>query len=206
VKPIHKEILLPRIDSLLKKKRYVDRLSVNYEKALQSAITDSLTGLYNQAYFKRFLELEMERTRRQKHSLTLMMLDLDDFKVYNDTLGHLTGDQILQEFSHLLQQNIRKIDLAARYGGEEFAIVLTYTDVNGAMTIAERLRQTIESYRFSYKASDHFKILTTSIGLADFHANPLTAHELIKRSDAALYQAKRAGKNRICVFGGYEPD
>ncbi|GAK59716.1 response regulator with diguanylate cyclase GGDEF domain, putative [Candidatus Vecturithrix granuli] len=206
VKPIHKEILLTRIESLLKKKRYVDRLSVNYEKALQSAITDSLTGLYNQAYFKRFLELEMERTRRQKHSLTLMMLDLDDFKVYNDTLGHLTGDQILQEFSQILQQNIRKIDLAARYGGEEFAIVLTYTDVSGAIIIAERLRQAIESYRFSYKTSHPSRILTTSIGLADFHANPLTVHELIKRSDTALYQAKRAGKNRICVFDECEPD
>lgn len=200
VKPIHKEILLARVEALLKKKRYIDRLSVNYEKALQSAITDSLTSLYNQTYFKQFLELEMERSRRQKHFLTLMLLDIDDFKGYNDTLGHLAGDQILQEFSQLLQQNIRKIDLAARYGGEEFAIVLTYTDVKGAIKIAERLRQTVESHRFTYKTSHSSKILTVSIGLADFHADPLSAQELIERSDAALYQAKRTGKNRVCVW------
>lgn len=206
VKPVHKEILLTRIEALLKKKRYVDRLNVNYEKALRSAVTDSLTGLYNQMYFKKFLELEMERSRRQKHPLTLMMIDLDDFKVYNDTLGHLTGDQILQEFSQLLRQNIRKIDLAARYGGEEFAIILTYTDVKGAMTIAERLRQTIEAYQFSYKTSYPSKILTISIGLADFHADSLSAQELIERADTALYQAKRAGKNRMCLFDGCEPD
>ena len=206
VKPIHKEILLTRIESLLKKKRYVDRLSVNYEKALQSAITDNLTGLYNQTYFKKFLELEMERSRRQKHPLALMMLDIDDFKVYNDSLGHLTGDQILQEFSQLIQQNIRKIDLAARYGGEEFAIVLTYTNAKGAVTIAERLRQAIETHQFSYKTSDPSKILTTSVGLTDFHADPLTVLELIERSDTALYQAKRAGKNRVCVFDGSKPD
>jgi two-component system cell cycle response regulator len=122
VKPVHKEILLARVEALLKKKRYIDRLSVNYEKALQSAITDSLTSLYNQAYFKQFLELEMERSRRQKHFLTLMLLDIDDFKGYNDTLGHLAGDQILQEFSQLLQHNIRKIDLAARYGARNLQL------------------------------------------------------------------------------------
>lgn len=200
VKPINKEILLTRIHVLLEKKGYIDRLNVNYEKALQSAITDSLTGLYNHSYFKQFLELEMERSHRQKHPLTLMMLDLDDFKQYNDTLGHPTGDLILQEFSQLLQQNIRKIDIAARYGGEEFAIILTYTDAKGALMSAERLRQTIHTYPFSYKTTSPSKNLTTSIGLADFHADPLSAQQLIEQADAALYKAKRTGKNRVCVF------
>ena len=200
VKPVNKEILLTRIQALLKKKRYIDRLNVNYEKALQSAITDSLTGLYNHSYFKQFLELEMERSRRQKHPLTLMMLDLDDFKHYNDTLGHPTGDVILQEFSQLIQQNIRKIDVAARYGGEEFALVLTYTAAKGAMITAERLRQTIQTHPFTYKVGYPAKTLTTSIGLADFHSEPVSAQELIERADSALYQAKRTGKNRICVF------
>lgn len=200
VKPINKEILLTRIHALLKKKRYIDRLNINYEKALQSAITDSLTGLYNHSYFKQYLELEMERSRRQKHPLTLMMLDLDDFKQYNDTLGHLAGDTILQEVSRLIQQSIRKIDIAARYGGEEFAIILTYTNTKGAKVTAERVRQAIETTPFTYKGAASLKALTISIGLADFHADPLSAQDLIEQADSALYQAKRTGKNRVCVF------
>jgi two-component system cell cycle response regulator len=200
IKPINREILIARINALLKKKDYFDRLTSEYERALHSAITDKLTGLYNHAYFKQFLKLEIERSLRQRHSLALMLFDIDDFKQHNDTLGHLAGDEFLKELGHLIIKTIRKIDMAARYGGEEFAIVLPYTELKGAVTVAERLRQNIESHAFSYKTSSSSKTLTVSIGVASFQPEIKTVEEVIERSDKALYKAKREGKNQVCVF------
>lgn len=200
VKPVSREILIARINALLKKKDYLDQLTFEHEKALHSAIIDKLTGLHNHGYFEQFLKLEIERSLRQNHPLSLMLLDIDDFKEYNDTLGHLTGNQILRELSLLITSHIRKIDLAARYGGEEFAVVLTYTDTKGAVMVAERLRQAIETHSFSYKTSLLSKSLTVSIGIAGFQSDVTTLEALIERSDMALYKAKKEGKNRVCVF------
>jgi two-component system cell cycle response regulator len=200
IKPVNAEVLLARIDGLLKKKDYVDRLTLEYEQVLHSAVTDKLTGLYNQVYFKQFLRLEIDRAMRQRHSLTLLLLDIDDFKHYNDTLGHLAGDEILQELGHVIRQNIRKIDLAARYGGEEFAIVLPYTPQSGGFIVAERLRQAIEFLPFADQISFPLKPLTVSIGIAGFQRDITTIETFIGRADQALYQAKRAGKNQVCLF------
>jgi two-component system, cell cycle response regulator len=200
VKPVNKEILSARVKALLKKKEYFDRLTFEYEKALHSAVTDKLTGLYNHGYFKQFLKLEIERSLRQRHALTLMMLDIDDFKYYNDTLGHLAGDKILHELGLVIHQTVRKIDMAARYGGEEFTVVLPYTSTKGAIVVAERLRQTVETYPFSYKTSLPLKTLTISIGIASFQSDVKTIEKLIERSDIALYKAKEEGKNRVRVF------
>ena len=198
VKPVHKQILLARINALLKKKAYLDRLTYEYARTLHSAVTDSMTGLYNHGYFEQFLRLEIERSLRQRHPLTLMLLDLDDFKQYNDTLGHLAGDEILRELAQVINAVIRKIDLAARYGGEEFAVVLPYTDAPGARIVAERLRQAVETHPFAYKTTTLAKPLTVSIGLASFTPELKTVADLVERADSALYQAKKAGKNRVC--------
>ncbi len=200
VKPIDKEVLIARVNALLKKKEYFDKLTSDYERALHSAITDKLTGLYNHAYFKQYLKLEIERSLRQNHSLALILFDIDDFKEYNDVLGHLVGDEILKELAQLINRTIRKIDMAARYGGEEFAIVLPYTDMKGAFVAAERFRQAVESHPFSYKSSLPSKTLTISVGVASFRADVKTAENLVGRSDEALYKAKKEGKNRICIF------
>jgi len=200
VKPVHKEILIARINALLKKKEAIDRLAFDYERALRSAITDKLTGLYNYGYFKQFLQLEIERSIRQRHPLTLIMLDIDNFKQFNDTHGHLAGDEILRALAQLINRIIRKIDLAARYGGEEFAVILPYTTTKGALIVAERLRQAVESYPFMYKTSLLSATLTISIGIASFDSKIKTVEDLIERSDTALYMAKREGKNRVCVF------
>ncbi|MBD3309477.1 response regulator [candidate division KSB3 bacterium] len=200
VKPVSREELIARIKALLRKKDYFDTLITNYEKALHNAITDQLTGLYNHSYFKQFLELEIERSVRQNHPLTLLLLDIDDFKMYNDTLGHLIGDEILRELGQLIRESIRKIDLAARYGGEEFAIILPYTDSANAMTTAERIREMIASYPFIYKKFLASKRLTTSIGIADFQNDITRTEDLIERADKALYKAKHDGKNRVCLF------
>ena len=200
VKPVHKEILIARINALLKKKEAIDRLAFDYERALRSAITDKLTGLYNYGYFKQFLQLEIERSIRQRHPLTLIMLDIDNFKQFNDTHGHLAGDEILRALAQLINRIIRKIDLAARYGGEEFTVILPYTSTKGALIVAERLRQAVESYPFMYKTSLLSATLTISIGIASFDSKIKTVEDLIERSDTALYMAKREGKNRVCVF------
>lgn len=200
VKPINREILTARVKALLKKKEYFDRLTFEYERALHSAVIDKLTGLYNHGYFKQFLKLEIERSVRQRHALSLMMLDIDDFKYYNDTLGHLAGDKILHELGQVIHKTVRKIDMAARYGGEEFTIILPYTRTRGAIAVAERLRQAVETFPFSYKTSLSSKTLTISIGIASFQRDVKTIEDLLERSDRALYKAKEEGKNRVCVF------
>lgn len=168
VKPIIKEVLVARVRALLRKKESIDRLTAEYAQAIHSAMTDPLTGLYNHGYFKQFLKLEIERSMRRRHPLTVMLFDIDDFKQYNDRLGHLIGDQILCELGQVVTSSLRQIDMAARYGGEEFGVVLPYTDLNGARVVAERLRQAVETYPFTYKTKWPEKNLTISIGLATF--------------------------------------
>lgn len=203
VKPINPEVLNARIRSLVKKKEYLDRLALEYERALHSAITDPLTGLYNRGYLQQFLQLEIDRSLRQRHPLSLLMFDIDDFKQYNDTLGHLAGDQVLWELGQVIHATIRKIDIAARYGGEEFVIVLPYTEESGAAVVAERLRKAVEEHSFSYKGRYVERNITISIGLACFRQQVDKPVEyLINEADMALYQAKDAGKNQVCTAEG----
>jgi two-component system cell cycle response regulator len=199
VKPINMHELRVRIKALVKKKAYLDRLHANYEMAVHSAITDKLTGLYNHAYFEHFLGLEVKRSLRQNMPVSLMMIDIDDFKQYNDTLGHLAGDQILSELGQLIKTNIREIDLAARYGGEEFSVVLPGVDLKGAVTTAERVRQVIHENSFSPELSSDSKNLSVSIGIAACPSDAEAVKELINKADMALYKAKREGKNRVCL-------
>lgn len=199
VKPINMHELRVRIKALVKKKAYLDRLHANYEMAVHSAITDKLTGLYNHAYFEHFLGLEVKRSLRQNMPVSLMMIDIDDFKQYNDTLGHLAGDQILSELGLLIKTNIREIDLAARYGGEEFSVVLPGVDLKGAVTTAERIRLVIHENSFSPELSSDSKTLSVSIGIAACPSDAEAVKELINKADMALYKAKREGKNRVCL-------
>ncbi len=198
VKPINPHELKARLNALLKKKQYLDRLHVNYETALQYAITDRRTGLYNHGYFEHSLETEIKRAMRQSHPVSLMMIDLDNFKDYNDALGHLAGDAILKEIGRLIKNNIREVDLAARYGGEEFAIILPYTPPSGAVVSAERLRQRIARHPFAPEISLPSRHLTVSIGFAGFPDDAAAAIELVKAADTALYHAKRSGRNKVC--------
>jgi len=188
-----------RINALLKKKAYMDQLHAQYETAMDSAIKDGLTGLYNHAYFKRFLEIEVKRAIRQTYSTALIMMDLDDFKELNDRLGHLAGDVILSESAKIIQASTREIDLAVRYGGEEFAIVLPYAGKNNALSVAERIRSSIEAQAFSLAGVPQPEHMTISIGIATCPEDALSVEDLIQKSDTMLYQAKKNGKNQICV-------
>ena len=197
IKPIDPRELQARVKVLLKKKAYLDSLHAHYEKALNSALLDGLTGLYNHAYFKRFLELEIKRSQRQEHSTSLLMIDLDNFKQINDNSGHMVGDEILGQVAQLIRSAVREIDVVARYGGEEFAVVLPYDDGRTVKTVGERIRHLIESQTFNLSGSDAVQQVTVSVGGANYPADADTADRLIETADRMLYQAKRAGKNRV---------
>jgi two-component system cell cycle response regulator len=202
VKPINKFELQTRLKTLLNKKKYLDRLHVNYDTALHYAITDRRTGLYNHGYFEHMLEAEVKRSNRHKHPLALIMIDIDDFKQYNDTLGHLAGDEILRVLGKLIKKNIREVDLGARYGGEEFAIILPYTDLEGARMGAERIKKIITDHPFDPQISIASRRLTISMGVAAYPSDATSVQELVQIADKALYTAKERGKNRICLSSG----
>jgi two-component system cell cycle response regulator len=187
-----------RLQHLLRRRDQLRQLESQYRSALSAATSDGLTGLFNHTYFKRFLAMEVKRSLRQGHPTALAMLDIDDFKACNDSLGHLAGDLVLGEIGLLLRQSIREIDLAARYGGEEFVLVLPYTDAGGARVAAERLRSRVEAHPFLQNAAPRATRVTVSIGVAVCPADAGSAEDLIRRSDQMLYQAKREGKNRVC--------
>ncbi|MBU3959195.1 MAG: sensor domain-containing diguanylate cyclase [Candidatus Omnitrophica bacterium] len=169
-----------------------------YEMTVMRAHTDPLTELWNHGYFHHLLHVELEKAKVRRIPLSLIMLDMDDFKIYNDTLGHQVGDKVLQELALLLKKQSRKMDFVCRYGGEEFTIILPQTHKDEALLIAERLRQDIEKYPFIHREILPKKILTISGGIASFPENGTNPSELINYSDKALYQAKNKGKNKIC--------
>jgi two-component system cell cycle response regulator len=199
IKPVDGRELTARIKALLAKKSYLDQLHSHYEQALSSAISDGLTGLYNHAYFKKFLGLELKRSLRQNYPTSLLMLDLDNFKSLNDRFGHPAGDRVLQDMARIIKDGIREVDLAARYGGEEFAVVLPYADTDGAMIVAQRILEAVRAYRPEGDLAGRMEGITVSIGLATCPADNDQADNLIKTADRLLYKAKASGKNCIAA-------
>ncbi|MCM8800981.1 MAG: sensor domain-containing diguanylate cyclase [Candidatus Omnitrophica bacterium] len=169
-----------------------------YEKTVLRSHTDSLTELWNHGHFQYLLHTELEKARATNQPLSLIMLDIDDFKIYNDSLGHQSGDKILKELATLIKNQSRKMDYVCRYGGEEFTIILPQTDKKEALLIAERLRQDIEKHVSPHEEILPYKKLTVSMGVAVFPEDGNSSSELINSSDKALYQAKNKGKN--CIF------
>jgi len=197
VKPIIGRELQARVKILLEKKSQLDRLRSHYEEALNSAIVDWLTGLYNHGYFKKFLDLEIKKSLRQRYPVTLIMIDIDNFKAVNDAYGHPTGDLILQELAQVVRKSVREVDLVARYGGDEFAVVLPYSDGHRALRVAHRIDQAIKTHGFSPKASAPKNRLTVSMGVAGYPEDAVHVDELIHSADQKLYTAKTKGKNQI---------
>jgi len=169
-----------------------------YEKTVMRAHMDSLTELWNHGYFQYMLQAELEKAKATQSPLSLVMLDIDDFKVYNDTLGHQAGDKILKELAVLLKNQSRKMDYVCRYGGEEFTIILPLTDEKEAFMIAERLRENIKRHSFIHEEILPNKKLTVSLGLSSFPKNGSLPSDLIRSSDKALYEAKHKGKDNTC--------
>jgi diguanylate cyclase (GGDEF)-like protein/putative nucleotidyltransferase with HDIG domain len=170
-----------------------------YAQAKEKADTDELTGLRNHRYFQERLNLEIERAAVSGEGFSLLLIDLDFFKTYNDIYGHMMGDEILKEFGQLIRGSIRASDVGARYGGDEFAVILVGTSVEGAEMVAERIRSGLQT------AMDEKGILlTSSIGISRWIVNGITRETLIKSADQALYAAKAAGRNRVCLAGKSE--
>jgi diguanylate cyclase (GGDEF)-like protein len=168
-----------------------------FENSERLTITDDLTKLYNYRYLMQYLDAEVKRCLRYKKKVSLLFIDIDGFKRINDRFGHLVGSQALSEMGQVFCKILRETDIVGRYGGDEFVIVLPETPLNGAMVIAERIRQKVESYEF---VAQNLPIrLTVSLGVANCPKHTLTAEGLIKKADAAMYRAKELSKNTIRV-------
>ena len=181
---------------------YKDKLKeieVMKEEALLLSYTDDLTGIYNHRFFIQQLTLEVERQKRYASPLSLLMVDIDYFKHYNDTNGHLAGDQVLKAVAFLIQRGVRQTDIVARYGGEEFSAILINAGRGKALEIAERVRRNVADTHIPNEGAQPNKNLTVSIGVATFSSSISTLTDLIREADHALYRAKKAGRN--CIEG-----
>ncbi|HVP18145.1 MAG TPA: GGDEF domain-containing protein [Spirochaetia bacterium] len=186
--------------------QYITRIvrfaSIAIENAslFRQATTDRMTGLFSHHFFEKTLDEELERARRYKSTFSLLMFDIDHFKKFNDTYGHLQGDRIIRDIARQLTRSIRQVDFPARYGGEEFAVILPAVDVKGALVVAERLRRKIETFPFPSADGGQPLHVTISVGVTEF--DPESAYapsEIIREADRALYQSKEKGRNRVTV-------
>jgi diguanylate cyclase (GGDEF)-like protein len=166
------------------------------------SITDPLTGLHNRRYLEARLTEELSRSKRYNYPLSFMMIDIDDFKVYNDSNGHQAGDRALEITAQCLRAALRKVDVASRYGGEEFSILLPQTSLEEAGVIADRIRRKIMTAPFPHGKTQPLGNVTVSIGLSTFSPALDSAEALVRAADRALYHAKSHGKNRAYAYQG----
>ncbi len=169
-----------------------------HEEIVKMASTDGLTGLNNHMSFQERLAEEIERARRYGSRVSLLMIDIDHFKDFNDTFGHVSGDEVLKKIGRILMDNIRAIDFASRYGGEEFTVILPEVSLDGAVIVAERIREAVEKNPVRINGKE--AVVTLSIGVATFPDDALSREDLIDRADKALYLAKRTGRNKVCAY------
>lgn len=217
-KPLNEVELLARVRSALRLKKEIDERKayaqqlLNLMRQLEEVNAklkclcsiDGLTGVANRRHFDAALHKEWRRARRDKIPLSVILLDIDFFKSYNDTYGHLTGDdciiQVAQTVSKVLE---RPGDLVARYGGEEFAVILPATDQQGGLIVAEKIRYAIEALKIPHSGSLYDNILTISVGLATSTYDKINIisdpQKLLEMADVALYRAKKAGRNNVAV-------
>ena len=165
------------------------------ERVRQLAYIDGLTGIFNRRFFELRINQEIERARRYDSALSVIILDVDQFKRLNDEFGHLLGDEVLRQITSIFSQHLRKIDVVCRYGGEEFAILLPQTSVEQALRVAEKLRSVVENWPFPGVP----RPVTISAGTAVFPRHGTTRDELVQAADAGMYAAKQAGRNRVCL-------
>ncbi len=173
-----------------------DDVKEAYLLAEKQAITDGLTDIYNYRYFSYQLEREIKRSKRHWYKTSLIMIDLDNFKLYNDTYGHPAGDEVLRNLSDMLKSTTRTSDIVARYGGEEFVLILPETPKSAAVKLAEKIRATVEEEMVSRGIASGGQV-TVSIGIASYPDDAQNGEDLVQRADEQLYRAKQGGKNRV---------
>ena len=174
-----------------------------HQDVYNQAVTDSLTGLYNRRHMQAALLDERRRAQRYSHPLSVIMLDVDGFKSYNDTYGHVQGDVLLKKLADLLRENVRSVDSVGRFGGEEFIVLMPETTATEAHFTAERLRTAVESTIFPgfIEDPDLMVFKTISLGVATFPEDTDDTQELVTLADNALYRAKRGGRNQTVRAG-----
>jgi diguanylate cyclase (GGDEF)-like protein len=198
IKPVRLEELLLRLRRVLKERQLSTERTRMMQKLQKLATTDGLTKLYNSRSFYSQLELEVDRYNRYRHPLSLLLLDIDNFKEFNDNFGHLEGDKVLVRFSQIIKSCLRTNDSAYRYGGEEFTVILPETNGDEAKTVAQRIRSSLETEKFMPIPDKNAKI-TISIGVTQyFPKEELSA--FIRRADKAMYLSKKNGRNRVSVL------
>jgi len=174
------------------------RRIILYERVEKMAITDGLTKAFARRHIIERLGEEFERSLRHNFNLSFLMVDIDRFKNYNDTYGHLVGDVVLKNIVAILKNNTREVDLVGRFGGEEFCVILPETGKEEARLVAERIREIVHKHKF--KAYDELTNVTVSFGIATYPEDAEDMNELIENSDKALYAAKNSGRNKVCVY------
>jgi diguanylate cyclase (GGDEF)-like protein len=197
---------LDKIRLTVENRRLIDRLQTDarelerLNKTLRNmAIEDGLTGLHNRRWFQEALDLEVIRCGRYERKFSLILIDIDHFKNYNDLNGHLAGDEILREVGRIFRDTIRRSTRAARFGGEEFVLLAPETDKKGAVQLAERLRKKVEEYPFPGQERQPSGRVTISLGVATFPEDGTTSTALLTHADKALYRAKSQGRNAVCI-------
>lgn len=174
------------------------KLSEMNKRLEELSSLDGLTGISNRRRFDTVLEQEWRRSKRSHSPLSLIMLDIDKFKVYNDTYGHLEGDECLKKVAQIIKASVKRADdVVARYGGEEFSIILPNTPLEGALQIGEHIRQNIERESIPHKNSTVKAVVTVSVGVATATTETISIADLIKGADTALYEAKNKGRNQV---------
>ncbi len=202
-KPVRFEELLLRIKRVLRERRLSKDRAQMLIKLKQMAITDGLTKLFNSRHFYTQIEMEIDRMNRYRHPLSLLLLDIDNFKTYNDTFGHLDGDKILVRLGEIIRTCLRTMDTAYRYGGEEFTIILPETTIEEAVTVAERIQSRLLSEEF-VSMSGETSHITLSVGVTEYSPKEDTA-SFIARADKAMYLSKDRGKNTVSVLHPKSP-
>jgi diguanylate cyclase (GGDEF)-like protein len=205
-RPIQRSEFLAHVHASIRTKKHLDNLKQEIsllhqtQKRLQELVVrDDLTGLYNHRYLHNLLPREIARSERLGYSFALILIDIDNFKEYNDMFGHLNGDIMLHEFAAVFQSNIRSGDVAIRYGGDEFALILPGADENQAQNIADALRHVVRNKKFQNEEKLPSGNLTISAGISTCPFHATTSEQLIEIADRALYTAKHKGRDQIVI-------
>jgi diguanylate cyclase (GGDEF)-like protein len=172
--------------------------SLNFQKVKELAIRDGLTGLYNHRHFQEMLTYTIHHADRFSTEASLLLLDVDDLKIINDTYGHQAGDAVLSSIGSTLGESLRKVDIPARYGGDEFAVILPNTSKSGSIAVAEKIRSRLK--KVSLKSDSREVAVTFSIGIATYPQSASGKELLVEKADRALYESKNHGKNKITHY------
>ena len=199
-KPFDLDELIARVETALRIKGEHDTLRAQNRRLSELSMTDPLTGLYNRRYLMERFHEEIERAKRYQYPISCVIVDIDDFKLINDSFGHLKGDQMLQQLAILMKNTNRVVDILARYGGEEFLMILPQTNLGGAEAVGERYRQLVQDLQILQNEPD--LRVTVSLGASAYSTHKIgTKETLLRQAEEALTEAKRLGKNRIALEG-----